>query len=220
MSATFLLNPDAPDPRGLQEAIAVLQRGGLVVFPTETVYGLGADGLNPAAVRRLLAVKRRPPDRPLPLLIGEAALVYELAALVPPSAEALMEAFWPGPLTLVLWRNERVPAETVAGRPTVGLRFPAHPVAQALARGAGGPLAAPSANRSGQPAPATAAAAQAQLGAEVEVYLEAGPSALGLASTVVDLTVEPARLLRAGCVTLSDLQRVLGAGRVADGGGE
>jgi L-threonylcarbamoyladenylate synthase len=219
MSSWWQLDPLAPDPRALREAVATLRRGGLVVFPTETVYGVGADGLNPAAVRRLLAVKRRPPGRPLPLLIGEAAMVYELAAQVPPSAEALMEAFWPGPLTLILWRNERVPAETVAGGPTVGLRFPDHPVALALARQAGGPLAAPSANRSGQPPPRTAAAAQSQLGEEVEVYLDAGPAALGTASTVVDLTVEPARLRRAGRVTQADLERVLGAGRVVGGTG-
>lgn len=211
------LNPQAPDPGVLQEAAAVLRRGGLVVFPTETVYGLGADGLNPAAVRRLLATKRRPPGRPLPLLIGEVGLVYELADRVPPSAEALMEAFWPGPLTLILWRSERVPSETVAGGLTVGFRFPDHPVAQALARRVGGPLAAPSANRSGQPAPTTAAAARAQLEEEVDLYLDSGPAALGMASTVVDLTVEPARLLRAGRVTLADLEKVLGAGRVASG---
>lgn len=211
------LDPQAPDPRVLQEAAAVLRGGGLVVFPTETVYGLGADGLNPAAVRRLLATKRRPPGRPLPLLIGEVGLVYALAAQVPPSAEALMEAFWPGPITLILWRSEQVPPETVAGGLTVGLRFPDHPVAQALARRAGGPLAAPSANRSGQPAPTTAAAARAQLEEEVDLYLDSGPATLGMASTVVDLTVEPARLLRAGRVTLADLEKVLGAGRVVSG---
>ena len=143
-------------------------------------------------------------------------MVRELVAEIPPAAEALMQAFWPGPLTLVLRRNERVPPETVAGGPSVGLRFPAHPVAQELVQRAGVPLAGPSANRSGQPPPTTAQAARKELGNEIDLYLEGGPSDLGISSTVLDLTVKPARLLRKGKVASADLERVLGEGQIVE----
>lgn len=208
----YAVDRGQPDEARIAEAADILRAGGLVVFPTETVYGLGADGLNPVAIRRVYEVKQRPPLRPLTLMIAARETVAELAVDVPPEAWAVMEAFWPGPLTVVLWKSERVPPETVGGGDRVGLRFPAHPVPCALIRQAGVPLAAPSANRSGRPAPATAQAAQAELGEAVDLYLDAGPADSGVASTVLDLTVRPARLLRRGEVSREALAAVLGEG--------
>jgi len=212
----YAIDRHQPDEERIAAAADLLRAGGLVVFPTETVYGLGADGLNPAAIRRIYEVKQRPPRRPLPLMIAAWEMVEELATDVSPEAWAVMEAFWPGPLTVVLWKSERVPPETVAGGDRVGLRWPAHPVPCALVRRAGVPLAAPSANRSGRPSPATAQAAQAELGEAVDLYLDAGPADSGVASTVLDLTVRPARLLRRGEVSRKALAEVLGEGGVGE----
>lgn len=181
-----------------------------MAFPTETVYGLGADGTSPAAVRRIFAAKGRPGDNPLILHIAMAADLHALVRSVPREANILAREFWPGPLTMVLPRAASVPDAVTAGLDTVAVRMPSHPVALALIRAAGVPVAAPSANRSGRPSPTRAEHVLADLEGRIEVILDAGPTGVGLESTVLDLTVSPPMILRPGGVTSEDLERVLG----------
>lgn len=189
----------------VQLAAAILRRGGLVAFPTETVYGLGADATDGRAVRGIFAAKGRPADNPLIVhLAGLEAL--ETAAEPLPQAVALARRFWPGPLTLVLPRKPAVADEVTAGLETVGVRVPDHPVALALLRAAGRPVAAPSANRSGRPSPTTAEDVLADLDGRIDAVLDGGACRVGVESTVVDLTVEPAVVLRLGGLALDELQ--------------
>ncbi|HEX6310783.1 MAG TPA: L-threonylcarbamoyladenylate synthase, partial [Acidimicrobiia bacterium] len=155
----------------VERAVEALRAGGLVAFPTETVYGLGADAADPAALRHLYAVKRRPAGHPVIVHLADAGTLDEWAGAVPPVARTLAEACWPGPLTLVLARSAMVPDEVTGGRPSVGLRVPAHPLALRLLRAFGSGVAAPSANRFGHVSPTTAAAVRAELGADVDVVL-------------------------------------------------
>lgn len=194
----------------LQEAAALLRRGGLVAFPTETVYGLGADALNPRALERIFEVKGRPRTNPLILHVSGLPMAQGLVAELPLPARRLMEAFWPGPLTLVLPKRPEVPDEVTAGGPTVALRMPEHPLALALLRTFGGPLAAPSANRSEHVSPTTADHVHADLGDRVDLILDGGPCRTGLESTVVDLSSPVPRLLRPGPLPPSALEAVLG----------
>jgi len=193
----------------IARAAEVLRGGGLVAFPTETVYGLGADALAPAAIAKIFLAKQRPADNPLIVHVadvdGARALVREFPALAGRAA-----TLWPGPLTLVLRRNERVPDATTAGQDTVALRVPDHPVALALLRACGRPLAAPSANRSGRPSPTLAQHVLADLDGRVDLILDGGPTRHGLESTVLDLTGRRPLLLRRGAVTLEQLQALLG----------
>lgn len=200
----------APDPAALREAAALLRARQLVAFPTETVYGLGADGLDPAAVAAIFAAKERPADNPLILHIAGADQLDAIAQTIPPAALRLAAAFWPGPLTLVLPRRPVVPPIACGGLDTVAVRVPAHPVALALLREFGGPLAAPSANRSGRPSPTLAAHVAADLGDRVAMILDGGPAIHGLESTVVDCTSAPPRLLRLGALTREAIEAVLG----------
>jgi L-threonylcarbamoyladenylate synthase len=207
------------DP-SIQAAVEVLRRGGLVAFPTETVYGLGADATDPAAVTRIFAVKGRPASHPLIVHLGEAAMVKEWAADVPDTAWALAEAHWPGPLTLVLRRSvEVVPDEVTGGLDTVGLRVPAQPLARELLRAFGGGLAAPSANRFGRVSPTTAEHVRADLGDAVDLVLDGGPCLVGVESTIVDCTHPEPAVLRLGGVTVEALAATLGR-PVALGGAE
>lgn len=199
----------ADDPAAIARAAAVLQAGGLVAFPTETVYGLGADALDAAAVRRIFAAKGRPTDNPLIVHVAEASQARALARTVPAAAERLM-SLWPGPLTLVLPRADHVPAVTTAGQPTVAVRIPAHPAALALLRACGRPIAAPSANRSGRPSPTTAAHVLADLGGVIEVILDGGPCAVGIESTVVDVTGPVPLVLRVGGLSVEALRAAVG----------
>jgi L-threonylcarbamoyladenylate synthase len=194
------VDPAAPEPGALREAAATLRRGGLVAFPTETFYGLGAAGLDTGAVGRLLAVKGRPEGKPILLLVDSVAMAETLAAEVGPAARALMARHWPGPLTLVLRARAGLPAEVTAGTGTVGLRMSPHPVARALVHALGGPVTAPSANRSGEPPPASAAGVLAGLDGRIDLVLDGGETPGGAPSTVLDVTVEPPRVLRAGAV--------------------
>ncbi len=200
----------AVDDAALDAAVAELRRGGLVAFPTETVYGLGADASDPAAVAKVFAVKGRPADHPLIVHIAAAAELDRWAVDVPDAARALARTFWPGPLTLVLRRSEAVSAAATGNRATVGLRVPAHPVALELLRRFGGAIAAPSANRFGRVSPTTAAHVRADLGADVGVVLDGGPSDVGIESTIVDLTDDTIEVLRLGAVTVADLEAALG----------
>ena len=195
--------------RLLERAGQIIRRGGLVAFPTETVYGLGANGLDPVAVQRIFAAKGRPQDNPLILHVASVRAIEDLVLEFPPAAGCLAAAFWPGPLTLVLRRRPVVPEAVSAGLPTVAVRIPAHRVALDLIEAAGVPIAAPSANRSGKPSPTRAEHVLADLDGRVEMILDAGPTSVGLESTVVDLTTAVPSLLRPGGVTIEQLREVL-----------
>ncbi|HET9980580.1 MAG TPA: L-threonylcarbamoyladenylate synthase [Ktedonobacterales bacterium] len=201
--------PDAIPPDAIAQAADLLRAGEVVAFPTETVYGLGADATSETAVRRIFAAKGRPLSDPLIVHLAEAAQLVEVARDIPPMAWRLAERFWPGPLTLVLPRNPRIPALVAAGGETVGVRVPAHPVAQALLRAAHLPVAAPSANRFMHTSPTTAAHVLADLDGRIACVLDGGPTMVGVESTVVDLTSTPPRLLRPGGVTLEALRALL-----------
>lgn len=193
------VDPAAPDGAVLGEAAAVLKHGGVVAFPTETFYGLGAAALDRRAVRRIFELKGRPETKPLLVLvdsIGMAGTVAEVGA----RARALAARHWPGALTLVLRARPHVPAEVTAGTGTIGVRVSPHPVAQGLVRALGGPVTAPSANPSGLEPPTTAAGVLAHFEGAVELVLDGGPTPGGDPSTVLDLTVEPPRVLRQGAV--------------------
>jgi L-threonylcarbamoyladenylate synthase len=210
---TDVLTVDAhhPDPRDIARAAAVLRGGSLVAFPTETVYGLGASAIDPAAVARVFAAKGRPSNNPLIVHVAGADEAVKVAAAWPTSAARLAERFWPGPLTLVLPRRPAVPDAVTAGGPTVAIRVPAHPVALALIHAAGVPVAAPSANRSGYISPTCAAHVLAGLDGRVEMVLDAGPVPGGIESTVLDMTSDPPRVLRPGLISPTDLEAILGS---------
>ena len=193
----------------LQRAAAILRAGGWVAFPTETVYGLGADATNMAAVQKLFALKGRPATHPVIVHLGSVELLNEWAVAVPKTAYALAEQFWPGPLTLILQRRPNVLDAVTGAQETVGLRVPGHPVALGLLRTFGGGVAAPSANRFGHVSPTTAAHVRAEFGDAVPV-LDGGPCGVGLESTILDLSGPVPRLLRPGAVTKNDLEDVLG----------
>lgn len=199
-----------PGDAAIREAAGLIRAGRLVAFPTETVYGLGADGLNAIAVARIFAAKGRPHDNPLILHVAETAGLELLAKQVPETARVLAERFWPGPLTLVVPRSERVPDETTAGLQTVAVRCPDHPVALALIRAAGVPIAAPSANVSGRPSPTSAQHVLDDLRGRVDMVLDAGPTGIGLESTVVDVSGRRVLLLRPGGLPVEELEQVLG----------
>lgn len=206
----YVIDSDKPDFRTLAQAADILRQGGLVAFPTETVYGLGANGLDPRAVGRIFAAKGRPADNPLILHIAESHEVAKLARRVPANARALMEKYWPGPLTVVLERTGIVPDIVTGGLDTVAIRLPASEVARGLIRLAGVPVAAPSANTSGRPSPTTAQDVMADLAGKIEVIIDAGPCGIGVESTVVDCTTPVPTLLRPGGVTLEMLLETLG----------
>jgi len=207
-------------PEALTLAAEVIRAGGLVAFPTETVYGLGADALSEAAVARIFEAKERPRGNPLIVHVADATALDEVAVRVTDRAREVVASFWPGPLTLVLDRAAAVPLITTGGLDTVAVRVPAHPVAQGLIRAAGRPLAAPSANRSGRPSPTRAPHVLEDLGGRIELILDGGSTSVGLESTVLDMTTEPPTLLRPGGVTLEQLEAHLGRVRLATGDDE
>ncbi|MDR1741450.1 MAG: threonylcarbamoyl-AMP synthase [Synergistaceae bacterium] len=199
-----------PDRDTMEKAASIIKEGGLVAFPTETVYGLGADGMNPAAVGKIFAAKGRPSDNPLILHLSSPDGALGLARL-DGRALAAMRAFWPGPLTIVLPALSSVPREVTAGLSTVALRMPDHPVALALIEASGCPIAAPSANRSGRPSPTDAQAVVSDLGDAVDLVLDAGAVDIGLESTVIDASGEDVLLLRPGGTPLEALEEFFGA---------
>jgi L-threonylcarbamoyladenylate synthase len=200
----------AHEPAAIDEAAAVLRRGGLVAFPTETVYGLGADAFNPRAVARVFEVKARPSFDPLIVHLADAAGLPRVSATGDPRVAALAERFWPGPLTLVLPRRPEVPDLVTSGLDTVGVRVPAHRAARALIAAAGTPVAAPSANPFGYVSPTTAAHVAELLGRSVELVLDGGPCRVGVESTILSLTAEPPVILRPGGVAREALEEALG----------
>lgn len=201
----------AVSPTEISRAAALLKTGGLVAFPTETVYGLGADATNSEAVCKVFAAKGRPADHPLIVHLADAAQLANWARDIPPFAHVLARKFWPGPLTLVLHRNPRVPDAVTGGQDTVAIRVPAHPVAQALLRAFGDGVAAPSANRFGRVSATTAAHVREEFGDAVACVLDGGAADVGIESTIVDCTGAAPALLRPGRIGPRELEAALGA---------
>lgn len=194
----------------IDQAAELLRNGRLVVFPTETVYGLGANALDPAAVARIFEAKGRPLTSPLIVHVSSIEMARELAAVWPPQAQALAEHFWPGPLTIIVPKAAQVPDLVTAGLPSVGLRIPAHPLALELLGAAGIPLAAPSANRFTQLSPTTAEHVRESLGDRVDMILDGGPCTVGIESTVISLAGEMPKILRPGLISQTDIETVIG----------
>lgn len=197
------LDPTAPEERALRRSAEVLRGGGLVAFPTETFYGLGANALDRGAVRRVFEAKGRPASMPLLVVLDTASKLLDIVEDVPPRARPLIERYWPGPLTLVFRAAAAVPSELTAGTGTIGVRVPNHAVARALVERLGLAVTAPSANPTGAAPPSTADGVIAGLGDAVDLVLDAGPTSGGAPSTVVDVTVDPPRVVRQGAITLT-----------------
>lgn len=197
--------------REVRRAAHILRAGGLVAFPTETVYGLGADAANEKAVARLYAVKRRPADHPVIIHFAAAQAAFDWAREVPDAARKLAQKFWPGPLTLILKRSRQARDFVTGAQDTVGLRVPSHPVAQELLRLFDGAIAAPSANRFGLVSPTTAAHVRDDLGKDVDLVLEGGASDVGIESTIVDLSDATPVLLRPGHISKAEIEALIGA---------
>ena len=206
---TILFHPER-DADAIPQAAAILRRGGLLGIPTETVYGLGADALNETAVRHIFEAKGRPQDNPLIIHVPDASWLERYCREVPETAYRLAERFWPGPLTMILPRRENVPLQTTGGLETVGVRCPDHPVTRAIIEAAGVPVAAPSGNTSGRPSPTTAGHMAEDMDGKIDGIVDGGPCAVGVESTIIDLTVTPPRLLRPGGLPLEALEEVLG----------
>jgi len=204
------VDPHRPEPEKIRVAAEVLKKGGLVAFPTETVYGLGANALDGKAVLRIFEAKNRPADNPIIVHIANRDDIYVLAEHVPQIAEKLIDEFWPGPLTLLFVKSDAVPSAVTAGLATVAVRMPNHAVAQALISEAGVPVAAPSANLAGRPSPTSAKHVLDDLSGRIEVLIDGGEIGYGVESTVLDLTTDPPTVLRPGPVTVEELRKVMG----------
>lgn len=204
------VDPRRPDKKQLAKAARVIRGGGLVAFPTETVYGLGANALSAQAIRKIFRAKGRPSDNPLIVHIAEPGDLDRLTDDIPASAKKLIRKFWPGPLTLVLKKSKNIPAEATAGLDTVAVRMPDHPVAIGLIRMAGCPVAAPSANTSGRPSPTSAGHVAEDLDGRIHAILDGGPTRIGIESTVLDLTSPVPVILRPGKISESQIRRCIG----------
>ena len=199
-----------PTKENIEVAAKIIRDGGLLAIPTETVYGLGADALNEDAVLRIFLAKGRPQDNPLIIHVPDSSWLARYCQNVPDAAYALAEKFWPGPLTMILPRKPIVPLRTTAGLETVGVRCPDHPVTRAIIAAADVPIAAPSGNTSGRPSPTSAADMLEDMDGKIDGIFDGGPCGVGVESTIIDLTCQPPRLLRAGGLPLEELERVLG----------
>lgn len=197
------------DKQKLEEAGAIIKTGGLVAFPTETVYGLGGDALNPASSKKIYAAKGRPSDNPLIVHIADMEALPPIVAEIPEQAKRLAEVFWPGPLTMIFRKSDLVPHETTGGLDTVAVRMPVHKVAREFIRAAGGYVAAPSANLSGRPSPTVAKYVAEDMDGRIEMIIDGGDVEIGLESTIVDMTVEEPMILRPGYITKEMLEEVL-----------
>jgi L-threonylcarbamoyladenylate synthase len=212
MKKTVVLEVDAekPDLEKIRKAAGFIKNGGLVAFPTETVYGVGADALNAKAILNLFEAKKRPLDNPPIIHVSSLRQVYRLTEEIPSQAERLMERFWPGPLTLILKRSEIVPDVTVAGLDTIAVRMPKHRIALFFIAESGCPIAAPSANLAGRPSSTSAKHVLEDLDGRIDAVLDAGPTNIGVESTVLDLTVDPPQVIRPGGTPYELLKKVLG----------
>ena len=204
------VNPQEPDAEKIRVAADIIKAGGLVAFPTETVYGLGVDALNAEAVLNLFKAKNRPLDNPPIVHVEDPEDVHKLSSYVPSKALELMKRFWPGPLTLVFKRSASVPAVTTAGLDTIAIRMPKHKVALALIKASGCPIAAPSANLAGKPSPTSAKHVQEDLDGRIDVILDGGVTTIGVESSVLDVSVDPPLLLRPGGTSLEALRQAIG----------
>lgn len=198
------------DEAGIGRAGEILRRGGLVAFPTETVYGLGADALDEKAAAKIYGAKGRPSDNPLIVHIADWEAIHRIVSELPAEAELLQKAFWPGPLTMILKKSDEVPLTTTGGLSTVAVRMPSDPVAQAVIRAGGGYIAAPSANTSGRPSPTTAQHVAEDMDGVIDMIIDGGSVAIGLESTIVDLTGEVPTILRPGYISQEMLAKVIG----------
>ncbi len=210
MTEIVRLNPDRPQEEAIEQAARIIRSGGLVAFPTETVYGLGADAMNERAIQKIFEAKGRPPDNPLIVHVSDRSMLDRVAERVTRKAEALIAKFWPGPLTLVLKRRSEVARSVSAGLPTVAVRMPQSKVALELIGRAKTPIAAPSANRSGRPSPTSAAHVALDLGGRIEMILDGGTTNIGIESTVLDLTGDVPLLLRPGWITREQIAETTG----------
>ncbi len=210
MKKTELIQITERDVDVLERAGQIIRDGGLVAFPTETVYGLGGDALNPESSRKIYEAKGRPSDNPLIIHIADMDALSGIAAQIPDEARKLAQAFWPGPLTMILHKTDAVPYETTGGLDTVAVRMPSHPIAMEFIRHSGGYVAAPSANTSGKPSPTLAAYVAEDMDGRIDMIIDGGQVGIGLESTIVDMTVTPPRILRPGYITKEMLERVLG----------
>lgn len=208
------INPESFRDEELEEACRILQKGGLVAFPTETVYGLGGDAMHPEASAKIYAAKGRPSDNPLIVHIADMDALEDIAQSVPEAAVKLADHFWPGPLTMIFPKKEAVPKSTTGGLETVAVRMPSHPVARALIRESGVYIAAPSANTSGRPSPTKAEHVKEDLDGRIDMILDGGAVGIGLESTIVDLSTGVPTILRPGYITGEMLEDVLGEVRV------
>ena len=199
-----------PTKENIEAAAKIIRDGGLLAIPTETVYGLGADALNEDAVLRIFLAKGRPQDNPLIIHVPDSSWLARYCEDVPPEAYALAEKFWPGPLTMILPRKPIVPLRTTGGLETVGVRCPNHPITRAVIAAADVPIAAPSGNTSGRPSPTCIADMIEDMDGKIEGMFDGGPCAVGVESTIIDLTCTPPRLLRPGGLPLEALEAVLG----------
>ena len=199
-----------PDMDIMREAGEIIRQGGLVGFPTETVYGLGADALLPEGAKRIYAAKGRPSDNPLIVHIADFEALKKITSYIPPQAKALADAFWPGPLTMIFQKSDAVPYETTGGLDTVAVRMPSHPTALALIREGGGYIAAPSANTSGRPSPTLAEHVYEDLKGKIPMILDGGAVGIGIESTIIDLSEEIPMILRPGYITKEMLSEVIG----------
>ena len=209
MTIILKISRNSPEKVLVKQAAFIIKEGGLVAFPTETVYGLGADALNAKAVAKIFEAKGRPADNPLIAHIADKKEVYRLAKEVPEEAELLMKEFWPGPLTIILKKANIVPDIVTAGLDTVAIRMPCHKVALALIKEAKTPIAAPSANLSGKPSPTDANHVIEDMMGRVDVIIDSGKTDIGVESTVIDLTVKPPLILRPGGLPKEDIEKVL-----------
>lgn len=203
------VNKQNIESEAIRQAGDIIKAGGLVAFPTETVYGLGGDALNPASSKKIYAAKGRPSDNPLIVHICRMEDLAPIVKEIPESAAKLADAFWPGPLTMIFDKSDMVPYETTGGLDTVAVRMPVHPVAKAFIEAAGGYVAAPSANRSGRPSPTSAKYVAEDMTGRIEMILDSGDVEIGLESTIVDMTVEEPMILRPGYITREMLEEVL-----------
>jgi L-threonylcarbamoyladenylate synthase len=210
MAQVIQLDSERPDQQAIERAAAVISGGGLVAFPTETVYGLGADAMNASAVQKIFEAKARPADNPLIVHVGDRDMLNEVASGVTESGELLIQKFWPGPLTLVLERRSEVTSAVSAGLPTVAVRMPRNIIALALIRCARTPIAAPSANISGRPSPTRAAHVIEDLSTRIDLILDGGTTNIGIESTVLDMTSVPPVILRPGWITEEMLKELIG----------
>lgn len=211
------MTAEAIDKDAIARGGEILKKGGLVAFPTETVYGLGGNALDPMASRKIYAAKGRPSDNPLIVHIADIKALDPIVKSIPDKAKLLAEKFWPGPLTMIFERSNLVPLETTGGLESVAVRFPSDPIAAALILAAGGYVAAPSANTSGRPSPTTAQHVEEDLGDAIDMIIDGGPVGIGLESTIVDFTEEVPVVLRPGYISLEMLKEVLGDVRMDKG---